>query len=121
MVSQTIQILEKHIGDPRLGGAIGEAIDFLSSSHIEKEEGPTGSGQSSKSVADLHAFRKRSGYYKANAVRGLDETIESLRSCDTLVRSRVIESSNGYVAIWLDDHELPLGVLIFRKNAETAR
>lgn len=117
MASETTQLLKKHSDDPRLKQVIGEAIDFLSSSHIEKEEGPTGPGQSSKSIADLHAFRKHSGYYKVDAVSGLDETIESLRNCDALIRSRVIETSNGYVAIWFDDREMPLGVLIFRKNA----
>jgi len=116
MVTRAVQLLQKHTDNLALRSVIAEAIGFLSSSRIEREEGPTGSGESSASIADLHAFRKQSGYYKAGAVSGLEETIESLRSRNVDVRSRIVETSDGYVALWFDEQEMPLGVLIFRKT-----
>jgi hypothetical protein len=117
MVNRILQSLESHIGDPLLGSAIRGAIAMLSESQVEREEGPSGSGQSSKSVADLHAFRKRTGYYKAGAVAGLEETITSLGRSDSLVWARVIETSRSYLAMWFDDQDTPLGILVFEKEA----
>lgn len=116
MVNQTLQSLENHANDPLLGSVIREALDFISASRLEREDGPSGSGQSSKSVADLHAFRKRSGYYRPGAITGLDETISSLGHADSLVWSRVIETNKGYIAMWFDGQEKPRGILLFKKD-----
>ena len=113
-------MLRQTSNTPRLGEVIAEAIDFLSSSEVVREEGPTGLGQPSRSIADLHAFRKRSGYYRANAVKGLDETIQSLAESDALVQSRVVETDEGYIAVWFDDQEVIMGVLIYRKNLKAS-
>jgi hypothetical protein len=113
MVNELLQALRTHADDPRFGQIVGQAIDFVSSSTVKREHPPTGPGQSSKSVADLHAFRKRSGYYVRASIQGLDETIAALRSIDALVWLGVIETSRGSVAIWRDKHGTPLGIMIF--------
>jgi hypothetical protein len=70
------------------------------------------------SHVDLHAFRKRSGYYADALIEGLDEAIDALRSTDTLVWLGVIETSRGWVAIWRDEHGTPLGVMIFKAKRD---
>ena len=40
-------------------------------------------------------------------------TTEGFASLD---RPRVIETSKGYIAVWLDNQELPLGMLIFGRT-----
>ena len=66
----------------------------------------------------MHAFRRQSGYYNLDAVVGLDETIDQLGKCDTIVHLRVAETDNGYVALWLNDQGAPLGVMILKTGAE---
>jgi hypothetical protein len=117
MVIELIQVLRNHTDDPRFGQIIGEAIDFVLSSTIERQHPPTEPGQSSKSVADIHAFRKRSGYYVNATVIGLDATIDALSSVDTLVRLGVIETNQGSVAVWLNEHDAPMGVMILMSKS----
>ncbi|MDR3471404.1 MAG: hypothetical protein P4M09_06905 [Devosia sp.] len=118
MVNELLQGLRSHADDVRFGRLISQAIDFVSSSTVEREHPPTGSGQSSKSVADLHAFRKRSGYYAKASIQGLDETIDALRSTDALVWLGIIETNRGSVAIWRDEDGAPLGIMIFKTKVE---
>jgi hypothetical protein len=117
MVSPTILILENHVSNPRLGRVIREVMDFVGSSPIVREDGPTPPGIPAKEVSDIHVFRQRSGLYKLASITGLDETIESLRICNSLVQARVIETDRGYVSIWLDEQDVPVGAMIFRKDA----
>jgi hypothetical protein len=115
MVSELLQTLGKHTDDPVLGETISRAIDFVLSSTVERERASNGPGESSRSIADIHAFRKRSGYYAKASIQGLDETIDGLRSKDVPVWFNAIETDRGTVAIWVDGQGLPLGILILKK------
>jgi hypothetical protein len=118
MASQTIQFLESHADDPRFGRVIEEVLEFIGSSPILHEDCPTPPGVPAQEIADIHAFRKRAGLYKLAAVTGLDETIESLRNCGSLVRGKVIETGRGYVAIFLGEGNALVGAMIFRKEVQ---
>jgi hypothetical protein len=115
-----IELLYDSIGDRRFGSAIQVAIGLLSSAKLERQSGPNLLLQSSRAVADLHAFRQRSGYYKEGAAVGLDETIEALAAHDVPVRLGVMETSKGYVAMWLDEQDALLGVMVFTSNSKPA-
>jgi len=115
MLNELLGAIKSHTGDPRFGRIVSQAIDFVSSSTVEREHLSSGRGLSSKSVAEIHAFRKRSGYYAKASILGLDETIAALRNTDTLVRMGVIETNRGVVATWLDEHDTLLGVMVFKK------
>jgi hypothetical protein len=117
-VNKLLHSLGSYVDDVRFGRLVGEAIDFVSSSTIEREHTPTGPGQRSKSVADLHAFRQRSGYYAKASIRGLDETIDSLRSTDAFVALAIIETNRGSVALWRDKSGALLGIMIFKGKVE---
>jgi hypothetical protein len=116
MVSHTIAILQTHYDDPLFHSVIREALDFISSSTMEEEHGPTGKGQTTKSIAKLQAFRKRAGYYKLSRISGLDETIKSLENHDATVWARVLETDRGYITVWSNDDDVPLGVMIFKRD-----
>src|SRR5690348_13049617 len=107
------QILAASTEEPSLRAIIAQAINFLDTAEIAGELGPNGTGQSAKQVSDLHAYRRKSGYYKEGAVLGLDETIASLAGAGSPnVHLGIIETRRGGVAIWLDDHGSIVGVLI---------
>ncbi len=112
-MSELLQALESHAADPRLGRVIRQAIDFVTSATIKREHRSTGHGQSSTAVADLHALRKRLGYYAEASTLGLDESIAVLRSADTRVWLAVIETDRGLVALWRSEDGTPLGVIVF--------
>jgi len=112
-----LQILKQHTEDLRFGSIIAAALKILEFATIERESGPAMLGQSSRSVAELHAFRKRSGYYIEGKAVGLDETIEALASCDVPVRLGVLEIRQGAIAMWLDERDFPLGVIVFTANS----
>lgn len=115
MMSELIERLRSHAADPRFGVLIAEAIDFVSLSSTIREDTPSGPGQPAESIAKIHAFRKRSGYYAKASIVGLDETIEALSNGgDTPVRLGVIETNRGTVAAWLDARDVPLGLLILK-------
>jgi len=113
-----IQILKDHADDTRFAPIIAIALNFMHSTRVDRDAEPTMLLQSSNSVAELHAFRKRSGYYKDGAVIGLDETIAALTENDVPVRAGLVETDKGYVATWLDEQDVPLGVMIFKVGAE---
>jgi hypothetical protein len=112
MKTDLYQTLMSGAADPRLSRIVADAIEFLKRAVITGEHGPSGNGQPANQVSDLHAFRKRSGYYKDGAVVGLDETIESLALAGKNVRLGVIETNQGAVALWLDEHSLIVGLMI---------
>jgi hypothetical protein len=115
-----IEILQNNIADSRFGPTIDAAIQFVQSAELERRDGPNLLLQSSKTVADLHAFRKRSGYYNEATVLGLDETIGALAARDVAVRLGVMGTSKGYVAIWVDEQDALLGVMVFQSNPKPA-
>lgn len=115
-----IEHLNDNIGDQRFGRVIEVAIELLSSAKLERQSGPNLLLQSSRAVADLHAFRQRSGYYKKGAAVGLDETIEALAAHDVSVRLGVLETSKGDVAMWFDEQDALLGVMVFTLNSKPA-
>jgi hypothetical protein len=119
MKTALYQTLLSNIAEPRLSGVIASAINFLRAATITAERGPSGNGQPAKQVSDLHAFRKRSGYYKDGAVVGLDETIESLALAEKNVRLGVIETDRGAVAIWFNEHEVIVGLMITKMIAKS--
>ena len=108
-----LQILRRYSENTRFASVIGVALDILSSANIERETAPNMLLQSSKAVAELHAFRKRSGYYKEGAVAGLDESIASLAERAVPVRAGLIETDQGYIGVWLDEQDCLLGVMVF--------
>lgn len=110
----TTQLLQRGVSDPRFESVSREAMSLLNASLIDRINGPSGPGQSSRSLADLHEFRKKSKYYKA-IVPGLDETISSLKEHDRTVHSRVIELDGSFIAVWLDSQDDLAGIMIFRK------
>ena len=103
------QILIVNSAHPRLSGVIADAVDFLKTANITRQSDLKDTG-TAKDVGDLHAFRKRSGYYKEGAVLGLDETIESLASVKGNVRLGVIEADRGIVVIWIDEQDSIVGI-----------
>ena len=110
--SHILAILKQGSGDSELGAVTSRAVGFIESAELETERGPAPLNQSSSAVADLHAFRKRSGYYRPGTVDGLDETIKSLAARDVPVRLGVVEARQGAVAVWVDDENSVLGVMI---------
>ena len=100
--------------DHLLRAIIVEVLEFLKSVTIMEERGPRGSGQPAKQVSELHAFRRRSNYYKAGAIVGLDETIVSLERMEGNVRLGVIETDHGIVALWLNEQGSISGVMIMK-------
>lgn len=117
MKADLYQTLMSDAAEPRLSGVIANARGFLKAASIVGELGPSGSGQPAKEVSDLHAFRKRCGYYKDGAVIGLDETIESLALFEGDVNLGVIETDRGAVALWLDKRGSIVGVMITKMIA----
>jgi hypothetical protein len=100
--------------DPRVVTVVAAAVDFLKAATITAERLPRGAGQNAGQCSVLHAFRKRSGYYREGAVIGLDETIESLAAENGNVRLGVFETDHGAVALWLNDQDIVVGVMITR-------
>jgi hypothetical protein len=121
MEGRMIQILRDHADDTRFAPIIAIALNLIHSARVERDGEPTMLLQSSRSVAELHAFRKQSGYYKDGAVIGLDETIAALTESDVPVRAGLVETDKGYVATWLDERDSPLGVMIFMANSLQGR
>ena len=117
MESRIIQILTDHADDTRFAPIIAIALNLIHSARVDRDAEPTMLLQSSKSVAELHAFRKRSGYYKDSAVIRLDDTIAALTENDVPVRAGLVETDKGYVATWLDEQDSLLGVMIFSTNS----
>ena len=112
MKSDLSQMLLAAVVDTRLSKIVAATVDFLNAVSVTGQNGPDGKGQTGKQVSDLHAFRKRSGYYKRGAVFGLDETIEALALVEENVRLGVIETDRGAVALWLDEHDEIVGVIL---------
>lgn len=114
---QMIELLEKYRDDPHFGAVIAEAISFVNSVKILGGHLPEGAGQSSKSLAELHKFRKDSKYYTNDMVSGLEKTIEKLESDDVIVRLGVVETDHGHVALWVNSQDTLLGAMIFRTTS----
>ena len=110
------KILVENTSNSLFGDVVRGIINFLNSATGRQAHGPSGNGQMSKELSELHAFRKRSGYYKEGVLLGLDETIESLGCCDMLVRTAVFEFDQGLVALWLDDQRMLRGLFLARKQ-----
>jgi hypothetical protein len=91
MESQILGLLKAHSNDDDLGRAASAALELLHTAKLIHESGPRGQGQSSRYLADMHAFRKRSGYYKEGAVIGLEETIFLMGRKDIRVHLRALE------------------------------
>ena len=120
MQTDILKMLRESSQNPELGPVISRAIAFIESAEVENIRGPNPLDQLSASVADLHAFRRRSGYYRAGAVDGLDETIGSLAVRNVPVGLAVVETRQGAVAVWLDDKDTVLGVMILTAPASPA-
>lgn len=113
-----IEILAAHLSDPRFGLVARAAKRFVESTQLIREHKSPSPPQHSKTVADLHAFRKRSGYYNEKAIIGLDETIDGLNSSEVLVHLHVAETTQGYVSLWLSEQNELLGLMVFKTIAE---
>lgn len=109
-----IELLKKRLDDPRLDAIAKEAISFIKSAHQTGGHFPTGPEQSSKALAELQRFRTASGYYKKDHIFGLEESISCLSAHDVPVRLGVVEPDRGHVAVWVDQQQNPLGIMIFR-------
>jgi len=107
-----IQTLRDHADDARFGPVIAVALGLLETAKVDRDPEPTPHLQSSRQISDLHAFRKRSGYYKERFIVGLDETIAALAEKDVPIRAGVVETDQGYIAVWLDERDSPLGVMV---------
>jgi len=119
MIGQTIAILEDNRENAELGETIEEAIRIVSVSSTVTESGPSGPGQPSRTVADLYDFRRRIGYWRQESIVGLDETEKSLREYNSSVCLRVLETNLVVIAIWLDNNDAPIGVIIAAKRGDS--
>lgn len=65
-------------------------------------------------MLDTQELRRRIGYYRQDAVFGLDETIDGLRETDGDVRLGVIETDDGFVCLMAHTDAL-VGLMVLRQ------
>jgi hypothetical protein len=116
MVTSLSKNLENYAEDVRFRAIVRAAQHMLELADIDEESVPKGEGQTAQSIADLNAFRKKSGYYANATILGLDESIESLRSFDGHVRLGSIDTRLGMIASWVDDNYSLVALMIFYKK-----
>ena len=114
MVNELVSVLKGHIDDPRFGEIVNEAIGIISSSTVKEYSLPKSPSQSAKSVAEIHAFRKRSGYYAKASIVGLETTIAAMSNSNDAVRIGSIVTDTAIVCFWLGEVNNLAGIVIFR-------
>ncbi|MBO9498476.1 MAG: hypothetical protein J7496_10630 [Novosphingobium sp.] len=113
---KTLQILQDNINHPVFKTTVAAAIEFVASRTIECDQGEETIHPSSKWFSDLYAFRKRIGYIKPGAAIGLDEMIQTLAANDVPVQMRTLELDRGAIAVWIDQQDELLGILVFPRD-----
>jgi hypothetical protein len=114
MLAGTIEILRSNLDSAMFGTTVDEALHLVLEPNAVSLHGPSGTWQGSQDIAELHDFRRRSGYYQRALLSGLDETIRSLREHETAVSGRVFETDRAFVVVYLDRSNALLGLIIFR-------
>jgi hypothetical protein len=75
-------------------------------------------GQSSLEVAKIQSIKLRGPNIRREAFTGVTESLEALSERDVCVYMSVILTKKGIVTVWLDDAEMPLGIIIVKFSNE---
>lgn len=112
MTSDLVELLEANVEHPCLASPIGEALMMLrKSNRMSQRLSPN--FNSSLIPAAIWRNRHRVGNLRAEAFRGIDETVRSLGAADFEVKLGLIETENGLVAIWLRNQQSQVaGVIV---------
>lgn len=114
-----VRLLEANSGHPRFGPTVQDALGLIEESRELSQHVP-GSCNSSLVPARIWKIRRRMGKMRAEALRGIDETIESLEAADVEVQMGSIETDKGFVAVWLAEQPRRLaGVIVGRPDRIT--
>ncbi len=114
MTIDPTEILRASQNDRKFGHIAQQALEFLQGVDYSVSE-TLGLGQSSFSVARAYEVRKSLKNFDRAAFVGLEESIASLRSRDLIVRSFLLETAKGVIAIWVaDEPPSPVGLMILK-------